>query len=89
MGNDWTDLHKGEPVSQAFAIDFVKLGPNNNSFATDGLTNEDHFSFGQPVLAPAGGEVIVATADMADNPPIGRRSAAQLWQCPLRGAQRW
>lgn len=84
MGSDWTDLHKGEPVSQAFAIDFVKLGPNNNSFATDGLTNEDHFSFGQPVLAPAGGEVLVATTDMADNPPASLPASEALGDDPRR-----
>lgn len=78
MGNDWTDLHKGEPISQAFAIDFVKLGPNNNIFASDGLTNEDHFSFGQPVLAPAGGEVIVATGDMADHSPSAQAHPEEL-----------
>ncbi len=84
MGNDWSDLHKGEPISQPFAIDFVKLGPNNNIFATDGLTIEDHFSFGQPVLAPAAGEVIVATADMADNSPAALPRPEELGDDPRR-----
>lgn len=84
MGSDWTDLHKGEPISQAFAIDFVRLGPNNNTFLTDGLTNEDHFSFGQPVLAPAGGEAIVATWDMTDNPPAALPRPEELGDDPRR-----
>ena len=69
MGNDWSDLHKGEPVSQPFAFDFVKLGPENTTFQKNGLALEDHFSFEQPVLAPAAGEIIVATSDMPDNNP--------------------
>ncbi len=84
MGSDWTDLHKGEPISQAFAIDFVKLGPNNNIFASDGLTNEDHFCFGQPVLAPAGGEVLMATSDMQDNPPAALPDPNELGGDPRR-----
>lgn len=84
MGSDWTDLHKGEPISQAFATDFVKLGPNNNIFAANGLTLEDHFSFGQPVLAPAGGEVLVATSDMVDNSPAALPQAEELGDDPRR-----
>jgi len=69
MGNDWTDLHKGEPISQPFALDFVRLGPENGTFRDRGMALEDHYSFGQLVLAPADGEVVILTADMPDNAP--------------------
>ncbi|MFZ1627319.1 MAG: M23 family metallopeptidase [Anaerolineae bacterium] len=69
MGNDWTDLHKGEPISQPFALDFARLGPDNGTFRGSGLALADHYSFGEPVLAPADGEVVILTADMPDNPP--------------------
>ena len=33
QGNDWRDLHKAEPISQAYALDFVKLGSDNCFFS--------------------------------------------------------
>lgn len=69
MGNDWTDLHKADPVSQAFAYDFVRLGADGNIFAGDGLRNEDHYAWDQPVLAPAPGKIIAARGDLPDGQP--------------------
>lgn len=69
MGNDWSDLHKAEPVSQAFAYDFVRLGPDGGIFAGDGLRNEDHFAWGQPVLAPAPGKVLMVRSGLPDAEP--------------------
>ena len=69
QGNDWSDRHKQEVFSQPYAIDFVKLGPNNLQFATDGLTLEDHYSWNQPVYATAGGKVAYASYDMPDLRP--------------------
>ena len=66
---DWSDHHKQEVFSQPYAVDFVKLGPNNRQFASDGLTLEDHFSWNQPVYATAGGKVAYATYDMPDLRP--------------------
>jgi hypothetical protein len=68
-GNDWTALHKAEPVSWPFAYDFVRLGPDGRTFAASGLRNEDHYSFGQRVVAPAGGKVVQTRGDMPDQPP--------------------
>jgi hypothetical protein len=66
---DWSDRHKQEAFSQPYALDFVKLGPNNLQFATNGLSLEDHYSWDQPVYATAGGKVAYATYDMPDLQP--------------------
>lgn len=36
QGSDWSDLHKQEVLSQAYAVDFAKLGPDNRTFADRG-----------------------------------------------------
>lgn len=69
QAGDWSDRHKQEVFSQPYALDFVKLGPNNALFATDGLTLEDHFSWNQPVYATAGGKVAYICYDMPDLTP--------------------
>jgi hypothetical protein len=66
---DWSDQHKQEVFSQTYAIDFVKLGPNNGFFQNDGRRLEDHFSWHQPVYATAGGKVAFVCYDMPDLPP--------------------
>ncbi|MCS7040116.1 MAG: M23 family metallopeptidase [Anaerolineae bacterium] len=69
MGHDWTDIHKADPVSQAFAYDFVRMGADGAFFEGTGLRNEDHFAWGQPVLAPAPGKVIFVRDGLPDAPP--------------------
>ncbi|MCO6450950.1 MAG: M23 family metallopeptidase [Caldilineales bacterium] len=71
MGNEWSDLHKADPVSQAFAYDFVRLGPDASLFAGNGMRNEDHYTWGQPVLAPAPGKILLARDGLPDG-QIGR-----------------
>lgn len=66
---DWSDRHKQEVFSQPYAVDFVKLGPNNRQFTNDGLALEDHYSWNQPVYATAGGKVTYAAYDMPDLQP--------------------
>ena len=68
-GNDWTALHKADPVSWPFAYDFVRLGPEGQFFTGQGLRNEDHYSYGQTVVAPASGKVVLARGDMPDQQP--------------------
>jgi hypothetical protein len=77
-GNDWSSIHKADPVSWPFAYDFVRLGPDGRTFAGNGLRNEDHFCFGQPVVAPAGGKVVLVRDDMPDQPPGQPLDAEQL-----------
>ncbi len=68
-GSDWSDLHKQEVFSQTYAMDFVKLGPDNQNFCNGGLTLADHYSWDQPVYATAGGKVAYVTYDMPDIQP--------------------
>jgi murein DD-endopeptidase MepM/ murein hydrolase activator NlpD len=77
-GNDWSSMHKADPVSWPFAYDFVRLGPDGRTFDGVGLRNEDHFSFGQPVVAPAGGKIVFVRDDMPDQPPGQPLGAEQL-----------
>lgn len=69
QGSDWSDQHKQEIFSQAYAIDFVKLGSDNQFFRNNGLTLEDHYSWDQPVYATSGGKVAYVAYDMPDLPP--------------------
>lgn len=66
---DWSDLHKREVFSQPFALDLVKLGPENAFFRGGGHALEEHFSWGEPVYAAAGGKVAMVIYDMPDMPP--------------------
>lgn len=66
---DWSDMHKRELYSQPYALDFVRLNAANGFFSGDGQTLESHASWGQPVLAAAGGKVAYAQHDMPDMPP--------------------
>ncbi|MEA3334700.1 MAG: M23 family metallopeptidase [Chloroflexota bacterium] len=85
-GNDWTAIHKAEPVSWPFAYDFVRLGPDGKIYDRDGLHNEHHYSFGQPVVAPASGKVVAIRAEMADQPPGQPLGSAELAEDPTRMA---
>lgn len=69
QGSDWSDQHKQEVFSQTFAMDFVKLGPDNHFFRNQGMTLADHNSWDQPVYATAGGKVAYVCYDMPDLPP--------------------
>ena len=66
QGADWSDRHKQEVFSQPYALDFVKLGPDNRFFSGDGLQVTDHTSWDQPVYATAGGKVTYVVYDMPD-----------------------
>ena len=69
QGADWSDRHKQEVFTQTYATDFVRLGADNRFFQGDGLAVEDHYSWGQPVYAAAGGKVAAVTYDMPDLAP--------------------
>ena len=69
QGSDWSDLHKQEVLSQAYAVDFAKLGADNRTFDGRGVALEDHYSWDQPVYATAGGKVAAVTFDMPDLVP--------------------
>ena len=53
---------------QRYAYDlYVTLG--DRPFRTDGMTVEDYYCFGLPILAPAGGTVVEAVDGLPDNRP--------------------
>lgn len=84
QGSDWTDQHKAEPVSQAFALDFVKLGAEAEFYAGDGSRLEDHYGWGAPVYAPAAARVAHVICDMPDLPPGAVPDPAQMQGDPRR-----
>lgn len=69
QGADWTDRHKQEVFSQTYAVDFVRLGPESRFFSGTGMALEEHYSWGQPVFATAGGKVASVAFDMPDLAP--------------------
>ncbi|MEX1019208.1 MAG: M23 family metallopeptidase [Litorilinea sp.] len=69
QAGDWSDHHKREPYSQSYALDFVRLGTDNEFFYDRGLALEDHYSWDAPVYAAAGGKVAYLCYDMPDMQP--------------------
>ncbi len=69
QGSDWTDLHKQEPVSQAYALDFVRIDGEGSFYRGDGSQLDMHFSWGAPVYAPAAARVSHVIYDMPDMLP--------------------
>jgi hypothetical protein len=69
QAGDWSDFHKSEVYSQPFAIDFVKLGPDNLTYAGSGRSLTDHYSWDQPFYATAGGKIAHVCYDMPDMLP--------------------
>ena len=58
-------------IAQRFAIDWVKVGPNGNTYHDDEHRNEDYWAFGQPVHSVAAGEVVAAVDSIEDHAPHG------------------
>jgi hypothetical protein len=56
-------------ISQRFAIDWVMVGNNGNTFHDWRERNENFWAFGQPVLAVADGEVTEIVDSIPDNVP--------------------
>src|SRR5438105_6292717 len=56
-------------ISQRFAIDWVKVGNNGNTFHDTRERNENFWAFGQPVSSVADGEVTEVMDGIPDNVP--------------------
>ena len=56
-------------TSERFAIDWVKVGPNNDSHNGGTTRNENWWGWGEPVLAVADGEITEAVDEFPDNTP--------------------
>lgn len=59
----------GAHIAERFAIDWVKIGPNGNTYHDDEHRNENYWAFGQPVHAVAPGRIVAAVDSIADNVP--------------------
>ena len=74
-GNNSQHTHRG---AYAYAWDFVVLDEHKKLCRGIGADNEDYYSFGLPVLAPARGTVVKVANSIPDNtPPIANRE--QSW----------
>jgi Peptidase family M23 len=56
-------------LTEEFAVDWVKLGPNGATFSGDPLRNESYFAYNQNVVAAAGGRIVEVRNDVAENTP--------------------
>jgi len=63
------NYHVGAHASQKHAFDFVIRGEHGRSFRTSGQTNEDFYAFGQELIAPCDGEIVLVVDGVKDNTP--------------------
>lgn len=69
-GGDTKELNYHVVVKfQKNAFDIVINNKEGKSFKTNGKTNEDYYAFGQPIIAPCDGEVVLAVDGVKDNIP--------------------
>ena len=64
----YLDPHK-RFLAEAFAYDFLQIGPNGKSYQRDGRNNADYYAYGKKVLAAKDGTVVSVRGDMAENVP--------------------
>ena len=64
----YLDPHK-RFLAEAFAYDFLQIGPNGKSYQRDGRNNADYYAYGKRVLAAKDGTVVTIRGDMAENVP--------------------
>jgi hypothetical protein len=64
----YLDPHK-RFLAEAYAYDFLQIGPNGKSYQRDGRTNADYYDYGKKVLAAKDGIVVFVRSDVAENTP--------------------
>jgi murein DD-endopeptidase MepM/ murein hydrolase activator NlpD len=64
----YSDPHK-RFLAEAFAYDFLQIGPNGKSYQRDGRSNADYYAYGKKVFAAKDGTVVSVRGDMAENVP--------------------
>jgi Peptidase family M23 len=82
VGNDLSTGHRRSGLNglTSYGWDFVKLGPNGMPYRTTGTAPEDFYTFGEPVLAAAAGEVVEVRNDIGPY-GVGKAPSAEV----LRG----
>ena len=69
-GGDSPELnYHVESNAQKNAFDFLIIGRDGKSHRTDGKNNEDYYAFGQEIIAPCDGEVVIVVDGIKDNTP--------------------
>lgn len=69
-GGDTKKLNAHHPVAnQRFAFDFEALNDKGKRYKGKGKKNEDYYSFGKEILAPADGVVMETVGGIRDNKP--------------------
>jgi hypothetical protein len=75
---EWTVLWGGDSREQNYHVDYpqqktafdlVMTDEKNLTYKTTGQTNEDYYVFGQEIIAPAAGEVVLVVDGVKDNVP--------------------
>ncbi|CAH1207781.1 hypothetical protein PAECIP111893_02779 [Paenibacillus plantiphilus] len=61
---------------QRYAYDLI-MAKDEYSFNGDPALNESYYAFGQAMLAPGDGKVVIAVNDIADNEPVGTMNSSQ------------
>src|SRR6185295_7980481 len=64
----YLDPHK-RFLAEAFAYDFLQIGPNGKSYQRDGRNNADYYAYGKKVFAAKAGTVVSVRSDVAENVP--------------------
>lgn len=69
-GGDTKELnYHVESPAQKNAFDIVIKDAKENSFKTDGKSNEDYYAFGKEIIAPCDGEIVLVVDGVKDNKP--------------------
>jgi murein DD-endopeptidase MepM/ murein hydrolase activator NlpD len=63
------DNYHAQSIDQRFAYDLLVI-KNNREYENKGWELKDFYSYGLPVLAPAGGKVVAAVDQYDDNSPL-------------------
>lgn len=65
-------------ISQRYAIDFIRIGPDGLVAAAGPPANEDFFAYGAEVLAVADGTVVTVHDGMPENTPFSEKRAVDI-----------
>ena len=81
-----TSLHRraviilnGAPrVPERYAIDWIKLGDDGNSYSGDEYKNSSYHAYGVPILAVADGKIVIVKDGLPENVPHAKKMAVEL-----------
>jgi len=69
-GGDTKELNYHiDSKAQKNAFDFVITDDKGKSFKTEGKANEDYYAFGQKIITPCDGEIVLVVDGIKDNKP--------------------